>query len=101
MRRDGFTLVRYRYDLHGNRDHPFKCLSGKEFFSRAVSTCTERTITPSPVHIKRGADFESPNTKGLYPAGEGAGFAGGIKIAEAVARAIAEEAAVSPASADR
>ena len=67
------------------------------------------TWTSSPVRIKRGAEFESPNTKGLYPAGEGAGFAGGIlsagvdgiKIAEAVPRVIVEEAAVSPASADR
>lgn len=51
------------------------------------------TRTSSPVQIKRGADFQSLNTKGLYPAGEGAGYAGGIlsagidgiKIAEAVA----------------
>ncbi len=67
------------------------------------------TRTSSPVRIKRGAEFESPNTKGLYPAGEGAGFAGGIlsagvdgiKVAEAVARAIARDAMVRPASADR
>jgi len=51
------------------------------------------TRTSSPVQIKRGADFQSLNTKGLYPGGEGAGYAGGIlsagidgiKIAEAVA----------------
>ncbi|MGX9415857.1 NAD(P)/FAD-dependent oxidoreductase [Vibrio sp. WJH972] len=51
------------------------------------------TRTSSPVQIKRGADFQSINTKGLYPGGEGAGYAGGIlsagidgiKIAEAVA----------------
>jgi uncharacterized protein len=56
------------------------------------------TRTSSPIRINRGADFESPNTRGLYPAGEGAGFAGGIlsaavdgiKAAEAVARAIAD-----------
>jgi len=56
------------------------------------------TRTSSPVRIKRGAGFESPNTSGLYPAGEGAGFAGGIlsaavdgiKVAEAVARRIAD-----------
>jgi uncharacterized FAD-dependent dehydrogenase len=55
------------------------------------------TRTSSPIRIRRGADFQSPNTKGLYPAGEGAGFAGGIlsaavdgiKVAEAVAQAIA------------
>ncbi|WP_420892200.1 hypothetical protein [Photobacterium swingsii] len=51
------------------------------------------TRTSSPVQIKRGADFQSINTQGLYPGGEGAGYAGGIlsagidgiKIAEAVA----------------
>jgi hypothetical protein len=51
------------------------------------------TRTSSPVQIKRGADYQSLSTKGLYPAGEGAGYAGGIlsagidgiKIAEAVA----------------
>ncbi|HEY3638704.1 MAG TPA: NAD(P)/FAD-dependent oxidoreductase [Rhizomicrobium sp.] len=61
----------------------------------AILTGVE-TRTSSPIRIKRGADFESPNTRGLYPAGEGAGFAGGIlsagvdgiKVAEAVAHAI-------------
>jgi uncharacterized FAD-dependent dehydrogenase len=51
------------------------------------------TRTSSPVRITRGDDFQSVNTAGLYPAGEGAGYAGGIlsaavdgiKIAEAVA----------------
>jgi uncharacterized FAD-dependent dehydrogenase len=43
----------------------------------AILTGVE-TRTSSPIRIKRSADFESPNTKGLYPAGEGAGFAGGI-----------------------
>ena len=54
------------------------------------------TRTSSPVRITRGADFQSLNTRGLYPAGEGAGYAGGIlsaaidglKVAEAVALAI-------------
>jgi uncharacterized FAD-dependent dehydrogenase len=61
----------------------------------AVLTGVE-TRTSSPVRIKRGADFQSLNVKGLYPAGEGAGFAGGIlsaaidgiKVAEAVAKDI-------------
>ena len=56
------------------------------------------TRTSSPVSIKRGADYQSINTKGLYPAGEGAGYAGGImsaaidgiRIAEAMALAINE-----------
>lgn len=60
------------------------------------------TRTSSPVSIKRGADCQSINTKGLYPAGEGAGYAGGIlsagidgiKVAEAVALAILAEAGV-------
>jgi uncharacterized FAD-dependent dehydrogenase len=51
------------------------------------------TRTSSPIRITRGADFQSVNTRGLYPAGEGAGYAGGIlsaavdgiKVAEAVA----------------
>jgi uncharacterized FAD-dependent dehydrogenase len=59
----------------------------------AVLTGVE-TRTSSPLRITRGADFQSLNTTGLYPAGEGAGYAGGIlsagvdgiKVAEAVAR---------------
>jgi uncharacterized FAD-dependent dehydrogenase len=55
------------------------------------------TRTSAPVRVPRGEDFQSPNTRGLYPAGEGAGYAGGIlsagvdgiKVAEAVARDIA------------
>jgi uncharacterized protein len=57
----------------------------------AVLTGIE-TRTSSPICIKRGKDFQNINTKGLYPAGEGAGYAGGIlsaaidgiKVAEAV-----------------
>lgn len=51
------------------------------------------TRTSSPICIKRGKDYQSLNTLGLYPAGEGAGYAGGIlsagidgiKVAEAIA----------------
>jgi uncharacterized FAD-dependent dehydrogenase len=58
----------------------------------AVLTGVE-TRTSSPVRIKRQDNFQSMNTKGLFPAGEGAGYAGGIlsaavdgiKVAEAVA----------------
>jgi len=58
----------------------------------AVLTGVE-TRTSSPIRIKRDDTLQSMNTKGLYPAGEGAGYAGGIlsagvdgiKIAEAVA----------------
>ena len=61
----------------------------------AVLTGVE-TRTSSPVRIKRDDSFQSLNTRGLYPAGEGAGYAGGIlsaavdgiKVAEAVALSI-------------
>ena len=54
------------------------------------------TRTSSPLRIDRGDDFQSLNTPGLFPAGEGAGYAGGIlsagvdgiKVGEAVARAL-------------
>jgi uncharacterized FAD-dependent dehydrogenase len=55
------------------------------------------TRTSSPIRITRGDDFQSLNVRGLYPAGEGASYAGGIlsagvdgiKVAEAVARSVA------------
>ena len=59
----------------------------------ATLTAVE-TRTSSPINITRDKEsFESVNTKGLYPAGEGAGYAGGIlsagidgiKVAEAMA----------------
>ena len=62
----------------------------------AILTGVE-TRTSSPISIKRNSnDLQSVNTRGLYPAGEGAGYAGGIlsaavdgiKIAEAVAKSI-------------
>jgi len=62
-------------------DHPDAVLTGVE------------TRTSSPLRINRGEDFQSLNVAGLYPAGEGAGYAGGIlsaavdgiKVAEAMA----------------
>jgi len=59
----------------------------------AVVTGVE-TRSSSPVRILRGEDYQSVNVKGLYPAGEGAGYSGGImssavdgiKVAEAVAQ---------------
>ncbi|MCE2879441.1 MAG: NAD(P)/FAD-dependent oxidoreductase [Comamonadaceae bacterium] len=59
----------------------------------AVLTGVE-TRTSSPVRIRRGADYQSLNLRGLYPAGEGASYAGGIlsagvdgiEVAEALAR---------------
>jgi uncharacterized FAD-dependent dehydrogenase len=46
----------------------------------AVLTGVE-TRTSSPLRIPRGPDFQSLNVAGLYPAGEGAGYAGGIMSA--------------------
>ncbi|UAL12675.1 NAD(P)/FAD-dependent oxidoreductase [Caulobacter segnis] len=68
-------------------DHPDVILTGVE------------TRTSSPIRITRGKDFQSLNTAGLFPAGEGAGYAGGIlsaavdgiKVAEAVGRAYMAE----------
>lgn len=65
-------------------DHPDVVMTGVE------------TRTSSPVRFTRGEDGQSLNTAGLFPAGEGAGYAGGIlsaavdgiKAAEAVARSI-------------
>ena len=59
----------------------------------AVLTGVE-TRTSSPLRIPRGDDLQSVNVRGLYPAGEGAGYAGGIlsagvdgiKVAEALAQ---------------
>jgi uncharacterized FAD-dependent dehydrogenase len=61
----------------------------------AVLTGVE-TRTSSPIRIKRVESYQSLNVKGLYPAGEGAGYAGGIlsaavdgiKVAEALALAM-------------
>ena len=61
----------------------------------AVFTGVE-TRTSSPLRITRGEDYQSLNVRGLYPAGEGAGYAGGIlsagvdgiKVAEALALSV-------------
>jgi uncharacterized FAD-dependent dehydrogenase len=65
----------------------------------AVLTGVE-TRTSSPLRLTRGDDCQSLNTRGLYPAGEGAGYAGGIlsagvdglKVAEALARELLKAA---------
>ena len=65
----------------------------------AVMTGVE-TRTSSPVSIPRGDDLQSLNVRGLYPAGEGAGYAGGIlsagidgiRVGEAVAQALLGQA---------
>jgi hypothetical protein len=60
----------------------------------AVMTGVE-TRTSSPVRIKRGEDFQSINIKGLYPAGEGAGYAGGILSAAVDGIEVAEAVAIN------
>ncbi|WP_288017165.1 NAD(P)/FAD-dependent oxidoreductase [Blastomonas sp.] len=65
-------------------DHPDVLMTGVE------------TRTSSPIRFTRGDNYQSLNTLGLFPAGEGAGYAGGIlsaavdgiKIAEAVAMSL-------------
>jgi uncharacterized FAD-dependent dehydrogenase len=69
-------------------DHPDVVMTGVE------------TRTSSPVRFTRGEDYQSLNTIGLFPAGEGAGYAGGIlsasvdgiKVAEAVASSLCRSA---------
>jgi len=65
----------------------------------AVLTGVE-TRTSSPIKMSRGDDLQSLNVRGLYPAGEGASYAGGIlsagvdgiKVAEALARSVLHDA---------
>jgi uncharacterized FAD-dependent dehydrogenase len=65
----------------------------------AVLTGVE-TRTSSPIKMSRGEDMQSLNVRGLYPAGEGASYAGGIlsagvdgiKVAEAMARSVLADA---------
>ncbi len=49
----------------------------KDFDGKDAYLCGVESRTSSPVRILRGESFES-NIKGLYPVGEGAGYAGGI-----------------------
>jgi Uncharacterized FAD-dependent dehydrogenases len=74
------AIPRFAARLEGY-DHPDAVLTGVE------------TRTSSPLRLPRDSSFESINTLGLTPAGEGAGYAGGIlsaaidgiRAAEAVA----------------
>ncbi len=77
------ALPAFAHKIHGF-DMPDAVLTGVE------------TRTSSPLKMPRGDDFQSSNTRGLYPAGEGASYAGGIlsagvdgiRVAEAVARSL-------------
>ena len=65
----------------------------------AVLTGVE-TRTSSPIRIKRNLDdYQSINTRGLYPTGEGAGYAGGILSAAVDGIEVAEAVALSMLSA--
>ncbi|MDO9054162.1 MAG: NAD(P)/FAD-dependent oxidoreductase [Gallionella sp.] len=67
----------------------------------AVLTGVE-TRTSSPIRIRRNADdLQSINTKGLYPTGEGAGYAGGILSAAVDGIEVAEAVALSMLSSTR
>ena len=70
-------------------------------FDRADAVLTGvETRTSSPVQFERDEQFQSPSVRGLFPAGEGAGYAGGIlsagvdgiKVGEAVAQAMQAQA---------
>jgi uncharacterized FAD-dependent dehydrogenase len=66
-------------------------------FSMADAVLTGiETRTSSPIRIKRNDnDLQSLNTRGLFPAGEGAGYAGGIMSAAIDGIRVAEAVALS------
>ena len=68
---------------------------------QAVLTGLE-TRTSSPVRIPRGENYESVDVAGLYPCGEGAGYAGGIMSAavDGVRAAAAVAGRYSPGKAE-
>ncbi len=85
------------YAIHAIREAlPAFELQIKGFAMHDALLTGVETRTSSPIRIKRNEAYESINTQGLYPAGEGAGYAGGIlsagidgiKVAEAVALSV-------------
>ena len=62
----------------------------------AIMTAVE-TRTSSPIRINRDDKYQSLNTRGLFPAGEGAGYAGGILSAAVDGIEVAEAVALSMA----
>lgn len=48
------------------------------YASREANILAVESRTSSPVRLERGADLQATNMPGLYPVGEGAGYAGGI-----------------------
>jgi len=80
------TAIREALPVFGRRIQGFD-------MADAVMTGVE-TRTSSPIRITRGEDMQSLNTPGLYPAGEGAGYAGGILSAGVDGIRVAEALAV-------
>ena len=64
------------------------CMSG--FTSKNPLLCAIESRTSSPIKILRDESFNSVNIKGLYPCGEGAGYAGGIMSAAMDGMKVAE-----------
>jgi uncharacterized protein len=69
------------------------------FISAEATLTGVETRTSAPVRVVRGEDLQSPSVQGLYPAGEGAGYAGGIissaldgiRVADVIARSLDKE----------
>lgn len=76
-------------------------MEGMEQFDRIIKgyACADAVLsgiesrTSSPVRIHRNADLQSPSVRGLYPCGEGAGYAGGITSAAMDGILVAEKIA--------
>ena len=75
--------------------------AGADIGSVTAALTGGETRSSPPIRMTRGADSQSLNVRGLFPAGEGAGYAGGIlsaavdgiKVAEAVARSMVGDGA--------
>jgi hypothetical protein len=89
-RLDECLPVFVRESLREALPHFNRKMSG--FISSEAVLIAIETRTSSPLRILRNADYQSQNIRGLYPIGEGSGYAGGIissaldgiKAAEAV-----------------
>ena len=79
--------IRIALEYFNNRMNGF--ISGSGIFIGA------ETRTSSPVRVLRGKDLQSVSLRGLYPAGEGAGYAGGI-VSSAVDGIRCADAIISP-----
>lgn len=74
----------------------------KGYFKHDAVLTGLETRTSSPIRIKRrDDDLQSLNTRGLFPAGEGAGYAGGILSAGVDGIKVAEAVALSMAAKDK